>query len=588
MLKDCSDESIWLDRHAAVCGFVLRSLWQSVIVQPYPLRVLKNLNRGREIATVLFNYGFGDVLERLGIAPYLHWGRRLIFWRRHEPAEVLTTPRRIRLALQDLGPTFIKFGQVLSTRPDLIPNDVIKELEILQEHVPTFPTEEMRSVLEAEFGRPINELFAEFDEEPMAAGSLAQVHAATSHAGEKLVVKVRRPHVVQLVERDLDLMFELAGLLERHVPESRVFDPIGLVKYFARTIRRELNFSREARAMQDFQRLFADDARVHIPYVDSNFVSESVIVMERVDGLAVSNIAGIRAWNLDPAQIAVNGASIFLRQAFEMGRFHGDPHPGNLRVGHNGELILLDFGMVGYLDSQRREQLVDLFVAIARHDVDSAIRVLLTLGHANTPQIDLVLLQVDVRDFLDSYYNIPLEQINVGRMLNDFVGILATHGLQCPGELMLLIRACITLEGIGRQLDPQFNMAQILSPFIENLIKERYTTKRVVERTVADIQALFNSLHDLPVHLGRTLKKVSQDDFKVKLEHRGLDHLINEFDRSSNRLVVGVLTASMIVSTALIIRTTTLSSIWFAVPLFVLSGLLGIWLIWGILRSGRL
>jgi len=557
-------------------------------VQPYPLRVLKNLNRGREIATVLFNHGFGDVLQRLGIAPYLNWWRRLIFRRRLEKVEVLTTPRRIRLALEQLGPTFIKFGQVLSTRPDLIPEDLIKELEVLQEHVPTSVKENMRVVLEEEFERPITELFDTFCEEPLAAGSLAQVHKATSRDGRKLVVKIRKPGVVETVERDLDLMAELAVLLERHVPESRVFDPVGLVKYFSRTIRREIDFSREARAMQDFQRLFADDSRVHIPVVEPDLVSSSVIAMEQIDGLGVGDLVGIRKAGLDPAQLAINGASLFLRQAFELGRFHGDPHPGNMRIRADGALVLLDFGMVGYLDNQRREQLVDLFVAVARHEVDTVIRVLLTLGQPGAVQLDRVLLSADVRDFLDAYYGMPLEQIDVGRMLNDFVSILSTHGLQCPGELMLLIRACITLEGVGRRLDPHFNMAEVLSPFIEKLIRQRYNPKRVVERSVADLQTLLRSFHDLPLHLGQTLKKACQDDLKIQLEHRGLDHLITEFDRSGNRLVVGIVTASMILSTALIIRTTATEAVWIAVPLFLFSGLLGIWLIWGILRSGRL
>lgn len=556
-------------------------------MQPYPIRVLKNFNRGREIATVLFNYGFGDILDRLGITPYLRWGSRWIFRRRQENREELTTPRRIRLALEELGPTFIKFGQVLSTRPDLIPADVIRELEVLQEHVPPFTNDGMKDVLEKEFELPVTALFQEFHEKPLAAGSLAQVHTAISRSGKPVVVKVRRPGVVQIVERDLDLMMELAQLLERHVPESRVFDPTGLVKYFSRTIKRELNFSREARAMQDFQRLFEEDPRVHIPYVEADLVSDSVIVMEQIDGVGVGDLEGIRAKGLDPRQIAVNGASIFLRQAFEMGRFHGDPHPGNMRIRSDGAIVLLDFGMVGSLDHQRREELVDLFVAVARQDVDSAVRMLLSVGQPSA-QIDLTLLRADVRDFLDAYYGVPLEQIDIGRMLNDFLGLMATHGLHCPGELMLLIRACITLEGVGRRLDPMFNMATTLSPFIEKLIRERYHPKRVVERTVNDLQVLLRSAHDLPLHLGRTLQKASQDDLRIQLEHRGLDHLISEFDRSSNRLVIGMITSAMVVSTALIIRAAASDAIWFAVPVFLGSGLLGLWLIWGILRSGRL
>lgn len=556
-------------------------------MQPYPLRFLKNLNRGREIATVLLNYGFGDVIERLGLRPYLNWGRRLVSRKNREAQQVFTTPQRIRLALQDLGPTFVKFGQVLSTRPDIIPREVIQELALLQDRNPPFPVEQVHTILESEFGSPVNVLFREFEETPLAAGSLAQVHGAVAWDGRKLAIKVRRPDVVQAVERDLSLMLELAQLLERHVPESRVFDPVGLVNQFMRTIRREMNFRREGRSMQEFARLFRDDARLHVPAVEQTLTSEAVLTMERVEGVKIDDVEGIRALGLDPAEVARSGARIFMRQSFEMGIFHGDPHPGNIRVRADGSIALLDYGMVGYLDDVKREQLVDLFLAIAHNDVDRAVNVVLELGHPTQP-VEMVLLQADIRDFIDAYYGVPLEQMRIGQLLNDFVAILSNHMLRCPGDLMVLIRAIVTLEGVGRQLDPHFNLAEVLSPFIERLIHDRYSPKRVAERAVADIRTLLRAAHDLPLHLGRTLQKASRDDLKIQLEHRGLDHLITEFDRSSNRVVIGLITSALIVSTALIIRTTSTSSMWFAVPIFILSGFLGLWLIWGVLRSGRL
>ncbi len=559
----------------------------NLLVQPSPLRFLKNVNRGREIATVLLNYGFGDVLERLGLLPYLKWGRRLISRKARDATEQLTTARRIRLALQDLGPTFVKFGQVLSTRADLIPQDLIDELSLLREQVPPFAQENVDRQLEEEFGRPINELFATFDNHPLAAGSLAQVHRAVSKDGRNLVVKIRRPSVVSCVEPDVVLMLELAQLLERHVPESRVFDPVGLVKQFTRTIRREMNFRREGRAMLDFARRFEGDPRLYVPKVEQELLTESVVVMEFISGIRVDDSAAIRAAGLDPNQLARDGAEIFMRMAFEMGVFHGDPHPGNIRILPSGPICLLDYGMVGFLDDGRRELLVDLFVAIARQDVNSVIKVVMNLGEP-TQQIDRILLQADVRDFLDAYYGVPLEQLHVGQLLTDFIGILSSHGLHIPGDLMVLVRAIITLEGVGRGLDPRFNIAEVLAPFVENLIRERYQPRRILERTLTDVRTLVAAAHDVPLHLGKTLKKISQDDVKVQLEHRGLDHLISEFDRSSNRIIVGMLLSSIILATALLIRAGNADSYWFALPLFILSGLLGVWLVWGILRSGRL
>ncbi|WP_437205173.1 ABC1 kinase family protein [Planctomicrobium sp. SH664] len=556
-------------------------------MQPYPLRFLKNLNRGREIATVLLNYGFGDLLERLGLRPYLDWGRRLISRKQRVVTRELTTSQRIRLALEDLGPTFVKFGQVLSTRPDLIPRELIQELMLLQERVPPFPSDQARATLEEEFAKPVEQLFKSFDDAPVAAGSLGQVHTAVGHDGRRLAIKIRRPDVVSSVERDLALMLELAQLMEKHIPEMRPFDPVGLVNHFARTIRREMNFRREARTMQEFAKHFENSPLLYVPRVDPDLLSEAVVVMEFVDGTKVDDPARLREWGLDPRQIALNGANIFLRQAFEMGVFHGDPHPGNIRVRRDGSIALLDYGMVGFLDDLKREQLLELVVAIARADVDSAVDVVLTLGRPTTP-VDRTLLQADVRDFMEAYYGVPLEHLNVGPMLQDFIGILSNHGLRCPGDLMVLVRAIVTLEGVGRQLDPHFNLATVLSPFVEKLIRQRYEPKRIAERAFADLRTLFKAAHDLPLHLGRTLQKVSQDDLKVKLEHRGLDKLIQEFDRSSNRIVIGMVTSALVVATALIIRSATTQSMWFALPIFLLSGLLGIWLIWGILRSGRL
>ncbi|MCA8993478.1 MAG: AarF/ABC1/UbiB kinase family protein [Planctomycetaceae bacterium] len=552
-----------------------------------PIRLIKNLNRGREIVTVLLFYGFGDLLDRMGVLSVLNWGKRVISFHKQEISPDLTSAQRIRMALQDLGPTFIKFGQVMSTRPDLLPADFIEELTKLQDDVSPFPSEESVKQVEKELGRPVTELFAEFDSEPMAAGSLAQVHKATHRDGHKLAVKVRRPNIGKEIERDLSLLLELAQLLVRQVPESRVFDPVGLVNHFSRTIRREINFRREARTSAEFARVFAKDERVHIPVVYPNLSTDAVLTMEFIEGAKATDLDELKKMRLAPEQIAQNGARIFMRQAFEIGIFHGDPHPGNLRVREDGKIVLLDFGMIGHLEESKREQLVDLFLSIAKHDVDRAVNTILEVG-APTQPVDRALLRADVNDFIESYYGVPLEQLNVGRMLNDFVDIMSNFGLRCPPDFMLLIRAIVTLEGVGRRLDPNFNLALELVPFVEKMVKRRYDPRRIAQRTVEDLKVLLKAAHDLPLSLGATLRKISEDNLNINLEHRGLDRLINEFDRSSNRVVVGLVVSALVVAAALVIRTASAGSVYFGIPLFVLSGLLGVWLVWGILRSGRL
>ena len=553
-------------------------------METHPIRFFRSLGRSRQIATVLINYGFGDVIDRLGLGRYVRWGTRL-FRRRKEPQPGLTTYRRIRLALQDLGPTYIKFGQVISTRPDIMPAELIEELSLLQESVPPFPSETAVELVEKELGRPVSELFTSFDRQSIAAGSLAQVHRAVHHDGRALAVKIRRPDAIRSVERDLILMQDLAVLVERHIPESRAFDPIGLVNHFARTIRREMNFRREGRTQQEFSRLFQGDATLYVPHVFDELTSEGVLTMEFVEGCRADDHCAVSRIAAPAAQIAANGANIFMKMAFELGMFHGDPHPGNIRIRYDGTVALLDYGMVGYLEPSKRDQLVDLFMAVVRNDAARVVDVIQALAHP-TEAVDRVTLRADVSDFVSSYYGIPLEQLHVGRMLSDFIALVSRHHLRCPPDLMLLVRAMVTLEGVGRVLQPEFNLAEELAPFVERLVRRRYDPRRMAERVWNDVAGVAGAIHSLPGHLTRALERVADDNLRVQLDHRGLDRLIVEFDRSSNRIVIGVVTSAILLSTAIVLRSG--GSLWINVPAFLLSGFLGIWLIYGILRSGRL
>lgn len=536
---------------------------------------------------MLLNHGFGDIVERLHLVRYLQWYRRSVLRRRIEPETRLTRPERIRLAIEELGPTFIKFGQVASTRPDLIPANVIRELCKLQERVPPFPGEEAIAILEDELQEPVGKLFTRFDVEPLAAGSLGQVHTAWHHDGTPLAVKIRRPTVVYEIERDLSLMTELAVLVERHLPEAEIFDPVGLVNQFARSIRREVNFSREARTIDEFRRLFRNDATLFVPRVYWELTTEAVVTMEFVEGLRVTDHAGLLQAGISPREIAANGARIFIKMAFEFGFFHGDPHPGNIRVLPNGVIGLIDYGMVGRLEEEKREQLIDMFVAVNQGDVKGTIDQVMLIGKPHRP-IDRPLLQSDLRDFIESYYGIPLERIEVGSLLSDFVNILSIHGIRYPADLMLLIRAIITLEGVGRALDPEFNLAEHLAPAVKRLVRERYNPQRIASRLMNEGKALGEVLHRMPGQVGRTLEKLANDDLRIKLEHRNLDHFVSELERASNRVVIGLVMSALILASALVIRSTGSSALWISIPAFVLSSMLGIWLIYGVFRSGRL
>jgi ubiquinone biosynthesis protein len=381
-------------------------------------------------------------------------------------------------------------------------------------------------------------------------------------------------------------MTELALLIQNHIPEADVFDPVGLVNHFARTIRREMNFAREGRTVEEFARFFRNDATLFVPKVHWELTSEAVLTMDFVEGCRLDDRAALATRGIQSAFLAANGARIFMKMAFEIGVFHGDPHPGNIRVLPDGTICLLDFGMVGILDDDKRELLVDLFVAVQRHDVSRAVEMVLSLGQPFRP-IDTPLLRADVRDFIENYYGVPLEQLRVGRMLSDFAAVMLHHGIRCPADLMLLIRCLVTLEGVGRDLDPSFNLAAHLAPFVERIVTERYSPRHMVDQFVQESRNLARLARDVPHYVGRSLEKLSKDELKVQFEHTGLDRLMTELDRSSNRVVIGVVVSALILASALVLRSGA-QPVWFTVPLFVLSSLLGVWLIYGVFRSGRL
>ena len=565
---------------------------------PRPVRLLLNLNRGREIVQVLVRHGFGDAVRRLHLRRYLHLGRRVFFWRKDpEPLPERTAPERLRLALEDLGPTFIKFGQVASTRPDILPREIVAELSKLRETVPPFPPAESVAAVEEALGRPVGEAFRQFDPVPVAAGSLGQVHRAVGRDGVELAVKVRRPGAVAEVERDLSLMFDLAALVERRLPELAVFDPTGLVRHFSRTIRREVDYTREAASAAEVARLFggADrggDDDLCVPAGRPDLSTEAVLVAEWLDGLPADDPHALVRAGLDPAEIAAKGARVFLKQVFRYGLFHGDPHPGNVRVmpptpDHpRGRIGLLDWGMVGVLDETVRDRLVDLMAAVARGDEAAVGRQLLTLG---TPmaEVDEAALRADVREFLATHYNVPLARLRVAAVVGDFLSLLSRHRIRLPGDLMLLVRAAVSVEGTGRRLDPDFNLAAHLAPFAAELLKQRLDPRRLAHRFASEAGELAALAAAAPHQAGRVLDKLSRDELRVQLDVAGLDTLTQEIDRAGNRLAISLAMSALILSSAILIRSVP-ESFWFAVPIFLLSSLLGLWLVYGVFRSGSL
>jgi len=555
-------------------------------------RNIRSIRRYRDILGILIKYGFGHVVEQLNLNYYLELGRRIVtFGGAPREIERLSQPERMRLAMEELGPTFVKLGQLLSTRPDIIPKEYIAEFRKLQDMVPSFAFEEVRAQIQRELGSPAEELFSEISPVPIAAASIAQVHRGQLKTGEIVVVKVRRPGIDKVVKTDLDILMGLAYLIERHIPASEIYDPVGLVKEFRRTILREMDFAREGHTIDRFAANFAGDATVHVPKVYWEQTGETVLTMEFVDGIKISDFSRLTEAGLDLKLIARNGAESFLKQVLVHGFFHGDPHPGNFFILPGNTICMLDYGMVGRLGDNLKFQLVDLLLAVLQRDAESVISQLLYSGEL-MDETNIRHLKRDLNEFIDDYYEVPLQEIKVGKLLSEFVEILTLYRIKFPSDLMLLAKALVTIEGIGRQLDPDFDMIGHLRPFMEKLLRERVTPGNLSQEMLRTTKAYGSLLKNLPRDLKEFINRVNRNKFKIDLEHRGLEKLITDLDKSSNRISFSLLIAALIVGSSIIMQTNK-GPMLLGFPAlgflgYSIAGVLGLWLAIAILRSGRL
>jgi ubiquinone biosynthesis protein len=555
-------------------------------------RNIRVIRRYRNILGILIKYGFGHIVEQLNISHYLQRGRRL-FTLSTPPGELerLTQPVRLRLAMEELGPTFIKLGQILSTRPDVLPRDYIEEFRKLQDNVPSISAEEIRTQIQTQFGYPVEELFAEFSPLPIAAASIAQVHRGRLPNGEEVVIKVRRPGIDQLMATDLDILTGLAYLIENHIPASRIYNPVALVKEFKRTINREMDFTREGRTIDRFAVNFAGDENFYVPRVYWDCTGETVLTMEFVDGIKISDFDRLVAAGLDLKEIARRGADGILKQVLVYGFFHGDPHPGNVYILEKNRVCFLDYGMVGRLTDELKFQLIDLILAILDRDVDRVMRHLL-FSSETSGEIPSQDLKRDVAEFIEDYYEVPLQDLNAGRMLTDFIEILARYRIKFPSDLMLLAKALVTIEGIGRQLDPDFNMILHMKPFMQKLIHEKMSPGNLSRDLLRTVEAYAALARNFPNDIREFINRINRNKFKIDLEHRGLEKLIVDLDKSSNRLSFSLVIGSLIIGSSLIMQTSK-GPLLLGFPIlgflgYSIAGFLGLWLAIAILRSGRM
>jgi ubiquinone biosynthesis protein len=536
-----------------------------------PITLFGNLDRARQISTILVKHGFGQLLSRIGLGSLLSKKDS-----EEKPASVAHAKAsfaiRLRLTLQDLGPSFIKLGQIISTRPDLIPADVITELKKLQDEVPPVNFLEIKGVIESSLGATIEELFIEFQEKPLASASIGQVHKArlmVAEAPVDVVVKVQRPNITTIIERDLDLLHSFAALIERFIPESRLYSPSGLVKEFDRTITAELNFETEASNAERFTKNFANNPNAKFPKIFRERSSKKVLTMEFLHGVKITSAAKQGA---SGEKIAKETLKIVAQMIFEDGFFHADPHPGNLLVLHPLDsdppvIGLIDLGLVGSISEKMQDGSIGLMAAAIRQDVDGLTESLLTMGR---PQglIDKEALRNMVGLLSQKYLGKPLKEIEVSAVISDLVDGGRQFNIEMPTELVMMGKALMTVEGIGKELYPDLDIFTELQPYFLRLVKRRFSPEKIAKDFLRGAGQINKLAVNLPEQLNTILEDMKHGRFSLKTQDPGL---LVAADRLGRRVFVGIVVASLMLSSSILISNSKETS-WLGVSMFLFGG----------------
>ncbi|RJS49805.1 MAG: ABC transporter [Methanobacterium sp.] len=509
-----------------------------------------DMNRIKEIVSVLAKYQFGNVLDDLGLRNKLFFTLNLHF---RDPEEEFDScvPERVRLVMEELGTSFVKLGQVLSTRPDLVGKDIAEELSKLQDEATPFDFTEVKRVVEQELNNPFEETFIEFKEVPVASASIGQVHEAILKNGERVAVKVQRPGIVDQINKDIIIMRYLAGMVDQRMPSLKYYNLPGIVDEFERAIKKELDYNQEANNAERFRASFEDDETVYAPAIYREFSTLRVLTMEYVEGVKLTEIIDSEI-KFNARTIAERGAECYFKQIFINGFFHADPHPGNILVQNGNVLCFIDFGMMGNLDQDFRDNLAELFVFMVNYDVKGMINQLQYMNMISD-STDIESLKYDLMDLLDRYYGADMNQ--VGELMSEFSmpTLLIKHKIRVPRDFILLGRVMSMAEDLGQRLDPNFNGLHIAKKMVKRLIKDRLNPLRRLDNTTSALINLEHIYRDLPQSITRSLMRLEKGNFKMELEHKDLDKFTETLERITNRISMALLISSLIIGSSLVI-----------------------------------
>ncbi len=554
--------------------------------------VMRDLPRLHEITSVFIRHGLGDLVRRAGIAGVLERAGQMLHWGARAESARLEPATRARLALEELGPTFVKLGQLMATRVDLFPPAWIAEFEKLLADTPPVPFAALQPELERALGRSPFEVFRELDPVPLASASIAQVHRARLPDGTPVVLKIRRPGIRAKVEADLRLLAQIAQLVESEIPEARRYQPAEIAAQFARSLERELDLAVEARHVERLAKNFEGDPYIVIPKVYGEWTSEVMNVQERVDAIPGTDLAAVKAAGLDSKLIAARGVEATLKMILVDGFFHADPHPGNVLFLPDNRIVMIDCGMVGRLSPIRRNQVVDLLAGLARLDEEAMLDVL--LDWAGDAYVDEARLAADVNELVYDYEGVPLKDIRIGALIREFAAIIRRHSIVLPPDLTLMFKALITMEGLGRQFDPDFHVIDHLTPMLRQALAERYKPAGLARRGRGALAQVANLVTSVPRDLARLLRDARRGKTRIDLDLKRLDHFGRQLDRTLDRATMGIMTASLVIGSAIVMTVQEGPSV-FGVPLLTAVGVVGyvvafvnsVWILFGIWRSGK-
>jgi len=554
-------------------------------------RTYRHARRYRAILSVLAKYGFGDLVDTLNIREHVENVGKTISRQRAEPVKRLSRPERVRMVLEELGPTFVKMGQILSTRDDLIPMEYVQEMSKLQDAVPAFPYDRVKEVILSETGKAPGAIFRAFQKKPIAAASIGQVHRALlKSTGQEVAVKIQRPDIQQTVEVDLDILRHLAALMERHVAELKYVHPAKIVNEFARTMEDEMDYRVEASHIERFAQQFVNDRTIYVPKVFRELTTKRMLVMEFIHGVKASDSVALEKGGYDLKEVAGRGADSMLQQICNWGFYHADPHPGNILVLQNNVVCFIDFGMMGRITQQEREDFTDFVEVLIRKDDRKAGEALLKLTDGSVdPKHDE--LQRDLLEFVDRYAYLPLKELDMGKMLQSIVEILRKQGTSLKPDLFLMVKALTIAEGVGTSLDPDFEIMGHAEPFFRKVRLSRYSFQELTTGLMDTGTQWYRLVRDIPVELKELLRKASEGTLKLDIEYGALEHTLFRLDLISGRIASAIVLSSLIIGSSIIVLSNTPPK-WHEMPVIGVAGLLiaaamGLWLLTSFFHRGR-